>query len=202
MLKNYFTIALILLLASCSRLEKVELTEDFGERVVYTRSKKDFAKEGKFSRFDQNGKKIEEAHYKNDTLHGQRVLYYPSGQIETEEFYERGIFHGSFKNYFEDGQLKQEGQYQNGAMEGEWKSYYANQQLKESVQFENNNENGPFKEYHPNGQLKAEGSYLGGDFEHGPLMLYNESGQLIKKMDCQKGICRTTWSLEAENEKQ
>ncbi|MEO1517919.1 MAG: toxin-antitoxin system YwqK family antitoxin [Bacteroidota bacterium] len=196
-LKSIFGLAMILLLAaSCSSLETVEMTEEFGERVVYTRSKKNFAKQGKLKRYDQNGKLLEQAQYENDSLHGQRLLYYDNGQAEIEESYERGNFHGPYKVYFEDGTLKQEGQYVVGSMEGEWKSYYASQQLKEVVTFTDNNENGPFKEFYANGQLKAEGSYLGGDLEHGPLKLYDEQGQLVKTMDCNKGVCRTTWTKE------
>jgi len=48
-------------------------------------------------------------------------------------------------------------------------------------------------EYHPNGSLKAEGQYLNGDFEQGELKLYDETGRLVRIMDCEQGVCRTRW---------
>ena len=42
--------------------------------------------------------------------------------------------------------------------------------------------------------------YLDGDNEHGELKLFDEQGVLTKKMNCDKGICRTSWTL-AENGK-
>ena len=48
-------------------------------------------------------------------------------------------------------------------------------------------------EYFRNGNLKAEGSYLDGDNEHGLLKLYDETGRLIRKMECEQGVCRTFW---------
>ena len=83
-------------------------------------------------------------------------------------------------------------------MTGKWKGYYDNGALKEEVIFVNNQENGPFIEYYPNGKLKAEGTYLEGDYEQGELKLYNESGELIRRMNCEKGVCKTVWKAEGE----
>jgi antitoxin component YwqK of YwqJK toxin-antitoxin module len=83
--------------------------------------------------------------------------------------------------------------YKDGAMEGPWKRYYPSGQLMETVQFSNNEENGPFVEYYENGNLKAEGQYYHGDNEHGLLKLYAENGELIRKMECDSGRCRTIW---------
>ncbi len=54
----------------------------------------------------------------------------------------------------------------------------------------------PLSEYHPNGQLKAEGYYKNGDKEEGLLKLYNETGKLVKTMNCNSGICRTVWKAK------
>ena len=70
-----------------------------------------------------------------------------------------------------------------------------------SKQFKNNQENGPFKEYFQNGNLKFEGTYEGGDYEVGELKKYDESGNLIAKMNCeirqiageQFSQCSTVW---------
>ena len=189
-------ITAVCLSACSSKLETVESTDEYGYIVKYTRSKDDFAKQGLYTRLGKDGKKMEEANYVNDTLHGPRTLFYPNGQAEIIEQYHKGQFAGIFKTFHESGKIKLEGEYINGVMQGQWKGYYESGQLKETVQFESNEENGPFVEYYDNGNLKAEGAYLNGDNEHGELKLYDENGQLNKKMNCKMGVCRTTWTIQ------
>ena len=43
---------------------------------------------------------------------------------------------------------------------------------------------------------KAEGTYIDGDNEQGELKLYDEQGELEKIMQCERGICHTTWKKE------
>lgn len=190
-----FIVLSIFIFAACgSDLEKVEVKNEEGNIIeVYTRKKIDFAKDGVYQRFNDSGELIESATYVNDSLQGERVLYYNNGKPQYIENYNKGQFEGPFKAYHENGTLKLEGIYADNVMVGDWKAYYENGQLKEIVRFENNQENGPFIEYYQNGKIKAKGSYLEGDNEHGELELYNETGELYKKMLCDKGICRTTW---------
>ena len=81
-------------------------------------------------------------------------------------------------------------------MQGIWKKYYESGKLMESVTMRDNEENGPFVEYWENGNLKAEGAYLDGDNEDGELKLYDEHGELEKTMQCERGMCYTTWKKE------
>ncbi|NBC06267.1 MAG: hypothetical protein GVY26_03635 [Bacteroidetes bacterium] len=186
--------ALLLLFSACkSKMEQVEHVDNYGYTEKYTRDKETYAKEGLYQQFDEKDRLLEEAQYKNDTLHGMRILYYEQGDTQIVEHYQYGRFEGPYRTYYEGGALEQEGQYVDNEMTGYWKRYYENGQLMEKVQFENNIENGPFIEYYENGALKAEGAYLDGDNEHGLLKLYDESGELIRKMECERGICRTVW---------
>ncbi|MEL6862930.1 MAG: toxin-antitoxin system YwqK family antitoxin [Bacteroidota bacterium] len=198
MLRIYFLWIFLLSLAACgsSDVESVSNVEENGDKVTYSRKKTDYAKQGKYIRHNAQGQLLEEANYANDTLHGPRTLYFSNGKPEIVETYEMGQFVGPYLLYFENGQLQQEGEYIGGQMEGAWKTFYETGELKEVVHFTNSEENGPFIEYYKNGQIKAEGEYLNGDNEHGLLELYDESGQLTKKMECNKGICRTIWTLE------
>ena len=192
----------ILFIACNSNLETVETVNEFGYKIKYQRSKKDFAKQGLYTEFYPNGEKYEEANYVNDTLHGERKKYYESGAIELIENYSMGAIDAEFKRYYEDGALQQEGLYKEHVAVGEWKKYYKNGQLEELVTLVNNEENGPFQEFYENGNMKAEGNYKGFDEEanrpreHGLLKMYNEEGKLVKKMNCDLGICRTIWTLE------
>ncbi len=167
-------------------------------REEYSRRKADFAKEGIYKAFFENGKIKEESEYKDDVLNGYRKLFREEGDLQIEETHKKGLFHGTYKSYYPNGQLESQGEYLENVMTGLWKYYYDTGQIKEEVNFANNNENGPFKEYHPNGKIKTEGSYLNGDSEHGELKKYDENGELYQKMNCEKGVCRTTWTRDAK----
>lgn len=186
----------IFLFACDNGLETVEEKEDDGSLTRYVRKKENFAKQGQLVRLDGKGQKQEEAQYEDDVLHGERRLYYETGELQIVEHHTKGKFEGPYQIFHKNGQLKFEAVYQNGMLEGQGKSYYDDGQLKEVVVFANNEENGPFEEYHPNGKVKARGQYLEGDNEHGLLELFDENGELIKKMNCTRGICRTSWEKD------
>ncbi|MEL7219869.1 MAG: toxin-antitoxin system YwqK family antitoxin [Bacteroidota bacterium] len=201
---SLFLLLSFLLVTNCDDgLETVSEQDEFGNTITYKRRKVDAARQGLAETTDPIGQLIELAHYEADTLHGQRILFYVTGDTNIVENYNMGVFDGPYRAYFEEGILKQEGQYKNNELVGTWRSYHDNGQLKEAVQFANNEENGPFVEYHPDGKLAAEGSYLDGDNEHGELKIYNENGELLRTMMCDKGRCQTTWSADApENTKE
>lgn len=178
-------------------LEVVEKTDPYGNTERYTRRLADYAKEGQYSKMSPAGELLETANYRNDTLHGLRVLYYETGDTQIVERYDNGQFSGPYKAFYEDGNLELEGVYVANYMEGIWKRYYSGGQLMEEVKFQDNQENGPFMEYHENGKIKAEGYYKDGDNEHGLLKIYDEEGELVKSMNCQHGVCRTVWEKEA-----
>ena len=194
--KNYYLAFCLFLFTCSSSTEMVEMIDEDGAKISYTRRTDNFGKQGLYTKWYKDGGKLEEAMYENDTLHGFRKMYYPNGKEQIIEHYDMGQFKGLWQSYFESGQLQLEGEYVNNSMEGVWKGYYESGELKEEVQFKNSEENGPFTEYHKNGKLKAEGQYLDGDNEHGLLKLYDESGELTKKMDCKRGVCRTIWTKE------
>jgi len=177
-------------------LELVEQTDGFGYLVRYQRRIADGVRQGRYQRIGPAGVLREEAYYLADTLHGPRVLFHPSGDTLSIEHYHRGAFEGPYRQYYENGELQLAGQYQNNEVSGKWHQYYDSGELMEIVTFEHNVEKGPFVEYYRNGNLKAEGAYLDGDYEHGLLKLYDESGALVRKMDCEQGVCRTIWQAE------
>jgi len=182
-------------------IEKIEMTDDFGNLEVFARRKSNYAREGLYTKKSPQGAVIEHAYFENDTLDGPRVLYYEQGDTQIVENYQKGVYIGSYRFYYPSGQLQQEGRYENNQMTGSWNQYFENGQLKETVRFENNQENGPFTEYYENGNLKAEGEFKNGAYEQGELKLYNEAGKLVRIMNCEQGICHTQWVAEEEEGK-
>ena len=178
-------------------VETVEDTDPQGLRIVYERQVDNFAREGRFERFDSLGNRIELARYRNDTLDGPRILFYPGGDTFSVETYRQGLFEGPYRAYYEDGTLRQSGQYVDNAMTGEWVSYYPSGDRREVVRMADNLEQGPFTEWYDGGVLKAEGAYLDGDKEHGELRLYDSTGILVRIMDCDRGMCFTRWRADS-----
>ncbi|MCW5922655.1 MAG: toxin-antitoxin system YwqK family antitoxin [Saprospiraceae bacterium] len=189
-------LALFISFCKNNPVETVESRDKEGQLERWQRRKQDFAKEGLYQRFSANGQLLEEARYTNDTLDGERKFYFPNGKTEAVERFRRGQYHGKYQRFYESGQLYVEQEFVDGAMQGLSIVYYPNGAIKEKVTIRNNTEDGPFWEYWENGNLKAEGIYVVFEdepLEHGELKEYNESGELIRIAQCDKGVCLTTW---------
>lgn len=192
---------LILLCWSCSNqsLSEVKITDEDGNVLeLYFMDLETQQKEGEHKSFYSSGKLSSQANYVRDSLDGERRWYYESGQVEAVETFAMGTYEGPYISYFENGVLRQKGQYMDNKANGIWSLYYESGKLKETVTFENNVENGPFEEFNEAGVLTAKGEYLNGDNEHGLLEIFNDEGTLTRKMQCDKGICHTIWSIDGE----
>lgn len=208
-MNRYLFIALaILFIFSCNKdWEIIEQKDENGVLIEkYKRNKKDLRKQGEYKRFYPKGQVEELANYKDDVLHGERVLFYENGDTSIIENYNNGDFEGIYKSFHKNNIMEQVGHYVDNAMKGEWRFYYKNKQLREKVIFEANEENGPFVEYYETGVLKAKGTYkttevnVEGNKEHGLLEMFDEKGELVKTMDCNLGMCKTTWKKDDEEQ--
>lgn len=189
---------LIFMIISCSPYQQQEVKDEAGVLVEEFRILKSSGqKDGEYRKYS-GGQLVELANYTHDTLQGVRTLYASDGSKEIEEWYEMGIYEGPYRTFYPNGQIRLEGRYESGSMEGEWLKYYESGKLMEKVVMHENEENGPFIEYWENGNLKAEGAYIDGDNEQGELKLYDERGELEKTMQCERGICHTTWKRETD----
>lgn len=197
-----------LFLSACSSRETKTETDESGFKIEYQVDKKTKVKDGVQKKYNADGKLWEEANYKLGKLEGERRLYFPNGGIMRIETYKDDKFDGPFYEYYENGKKSQEGKFVADGREGEWKYYYASGQVKLVMNYLNGLEDGPFEEYHENGQYKAKGTFKVGvnrfgldntetdNFEHGELLLYDERGELEKKLQCEYGICETLWQKD------
>ena len=193
----FLNLFLLFLFTACSSVETIEIKNPSGVLTErFTQDKKTKQKEGKRIQYFENGAIMEESIYQKNILHGERKIYYENGQLQFLEQYKEGNFDGLYQAYYDNSNIELEGNYINGSMNGLWTRFYETGEKMEVVAFEDNEENGPFTEYHANGQIKAKGSYQNGDNEQGELQLFNEAGDLIKKMNCENGRCKTTWVKE------
>lgn len=193
----YLIFSALFLFTACSDLEIIQNKNDKGVLLErYSRRKDNFARQGQYQSFYPNGKIFEQSWYVNDTLHGERILFYESGALQSIEHLEHGQYSGPYLKYFENGQVSNEGQYENNEMTGIWKRYFDTGELMEEVTFSGNEENGPFRIYHKNGKISIEGTYENGENEKGELKKMDENGELVATMLCFYGACATTWSKE------
>ncbi|MCO5230588.1 MAG: hypothetical protein M9958_05490 [Chitinophagales bacterium] len=210
-MKNYrfyiFSVASIIILA-CNPKKTVTVKNAVfdNQYEIYEVLKTDKkTKDGLYCRINALGDTIEKVNYIEGKMEGQRVLYYPNGQVEIVENYIDNQYNGPYQSFYDNGAPKQFGTFKDGQFETELKTYYTEPagQLKESVWMSKGVENGPikiyfqngqlketysykeglkdgaFKEYHPNGILAAEGQYKD-DFEDGEVKVYDTLGTHIK----------------------
>ena len=190
---RHLLLLLLPLLVACSDVETIEESDAEGYRTVFTRNKETTLREGSYERFTPDGTRIESASYVQDKLQGERRLYSEDGNLTTVERYVDGRFEGPFETFYPGGEPQLYGVYKNDVLSGPVVRYYESGDTMEVVQFENNQESGAFTEYYDGGILKARGFYREGDNEDGPLELYDATGELERRMNCDMGICRTVW---------
>lgn len=188
----------IFLLSSCKKeaLTKVSISNDYHKEIYFI--DKDSLRQGPYVELELNGiDTISKTTYKDNKQHGPRYLFNKEGIIISEENYNMDVFHGAELTYYPSGALHTKGNFTNGVLDSMFYVYYETGELKERVTLKENVENGPFEEYYKNGQIHWKGNFIDGPHEVGILHEYDESGELIKKMDCGKYlgeyICQTIW---------
>jgi antitoxin component YwqK of YwqJK toxin-antitoxin module len=202
-MKSYQILILIVTLAviGCQdATETVEILDDAGNlREKFQLRKADGLKVGAYEKYDETGKIIELANYKEGKLEGKRTVFYVNEAPAEEEFYENGLLTGNVISYYSDGTKKAITPFvvkgDHSVMQGKLQVFYENGQLKSEDTAKNSEINGPFVEYHPNGKMKAKGTFKpdadGEPRENGLLEIYDETGALDRKMNCVMGRCTT-----------
>ena len=212
-----FMLSLLLIFTACSNTEIKESLDPNGSKIRYSVRKGTDIKEGLYQVLDSSGKLTEEVDYINNAPNGRRRLFYPNGQLQREESVspnasnenplEKSILNGSFTEFYENGKPKIKGKFDQNKQTGLWEYYHDNGLLKLKHNFVLGIEDGPFEEYHKNGKIAAKGSFKQGtnafgltnedDMEHGELLIYDTLGTLIRKMNCNYGVCTTTWKIDS-----
>ena len=105
-----------------------------GTSVMMKESYVDGLLEGSQITYFENGKKTEEANYKQNKKEGKRFVYAEKGHILKEFTYVNDKMQGPVKFYEPDGTISIEGTYKNDKKDGLWK-YYENGQLKEEKRY-------------------------------------------------------------------
>jgi len=113
--------------------------------------------------------------------HGIERWWYPNGQLKAEHPYKNGVMHGTFREWDEHGILVAMTKFHAGT--GVFKRYYSNRRLKEQIPYERNLQHGTILFFYPNGQLKALCRRSKG-VAQGDSMAFFENGQLKSWAHC------------------
>jgi antitoxin component YwqK of YwqJK toxin-antitoxin module len=149
---------------------------------IYTNFKKDSI----WVNWDNIGRLSSRESYKNDSLHGMKVIYYlaPEGDKSQRPMtilnYNNGQLHGEFKEYFDSGKLKNSGTYENNKKVGVWETYHVDGGKMSLERYQNGVRHGWCIGYDKNG--KEEGRKY---FYRGHLL---EGKQLKQKMSEMKRL--------------
>ena len=182
-------------------------------------------KEGKYKKFYEDGKLLQDGQHKNDKRNGVFITYNDEGLIEMEDTYKDDVFVeddttriffdfqsgnidgdsiDSYKNlkefecFFPNGNIMDKRSFKNGKLDGKWKRFYENGQ----IQVESNHKNGKYhgivKSYYENGNLKHERNY-NNDLVNGIMKDFYKNGQLKVESNYKNGKLDGKWKRFYEN---
>ncbi len=164
------TLALLLLLAGCSRAEQGNCPP--GTRFVRSED----GPERSEHCFDQAGQE-----------QGTTTTFHPSGKKSTETPMRDGQPDGVGKSYWENGQLKSEVTWFGGQKQGVQKGWDERGHLIFEQTFQANKPEGRATTWHQNGKKATEGNYLAGA-RHGTWSTYRDDGELVRSEEYERGV--------------
>lgn len=180
--------------------------------------------DGEVKEFDDKGRVITEAIYKNNKLNGPLVRYTPTGEILSKETYVDGFLHGpaeyitfnrdgSFRatctynnSRLEgerrleqtDGRLRCQETYKNGRLVGERTTFYLNGNKESVSHYQNGKLDGVREFFFPSGQIWYRETYQGGRLE-GERTSFFASGKKFLEEFYTEGLLEGTRNIYAEN---
>lgn len=133
--------------------------------------------------FSSKGKLISEGHMVDKSFVGKWVYYHNKTKaVMTVEYYnDNGKLEGERLVYYPNGQMAEQANYVNGMLEGTSKVFSNKGVLIKDFLYHEGKLNGMSKYYNGDGQLLAEGVYRN-DKKHG-IWKYYENGLLTKEKD-------------------
>ncbi|PZD77859.1 toxin-antitoxin system YwqK family antitoxin [Mesonia sp. K7] len=116
----------------------------------------DKKREGKWEIFHKNGTQLMLIEtYKNDKLHGEKITYFPNGNVAMSQHYKNGVLHGQTLIYGDNKTIIQKYAYVDGKVEGHASFYDSEGNLLTEGNYKNGLKDGIWKIYE-NGELVEE----------------------------------------------
>jgi antitoxin component YwqK of YwqJK toxin-antitoxin module len=139
-----------------------------------------------------------ETPWENGKIHGNKIVRGTNGKISSECTFVNGLQQGIAKSYGPDGSVVSEIPYKDGEKNGEAVYYHAGtDQVKRKVTYKDDLINGTTVEYYPNGKIKRR-MQIKDSRMHGVIEMFDEDGNLAKKMYCLNGETVTEAEFKRE----
>ena len=142
-------------------------------------------KDSVWTHFANNGGISYRETYKNDTLNGEKLIYYipehknqnSNAQVMSIQIFKKGRLHGETTEYFPDGTKKLEGTYVEGKFHGKVNRYHPDGKLHVIERWNNRTKHGWWITYDANGKEVARTYYYRGEPVEG-----KELDKLMKRL--------------------
>lgn len=163
---------------------------------------------GRSIRKHDNGKKAQEANWKNGKLHGTKSEWWKAGTMREKMNFIAGVRHGEFSLYYDNGSIKMKGNYEKDLLEGALEGYYRNGNKEYVVHYENGIKNGMSTTYFDfNGEqtyadvdnIEQQVLFVDGK-PHGELNSYYRAGNPRNTLHYNMGVLHgasTSWHINA-----
>ncbi|WP_430813411.1 tetratricopeptide repeat protein [Carboxylicivirga sp. RSCT41] len=132
---------------------------------------------GHLEEYFSNGEKRRDLHYKDFERHGKQLIYFPNGQLESEESFISGLEDGISKGWTHDGQLRYEYRYMMNNPEGKV-NFYKDSKVTTVRNYELGLMQDVTTRYNSNGSKYSTTEYEDDEI-HGYRSFYSPEGQLI-----------------------
>lgn len=139
---------------------------------------KNLKKDSTWLNFGPSGRISFKDNYLNDSLHGEKVIYFVS-----EDIHDKSIRVSAKMNYNQ------------GKLDGPYVEYFDVGTVKVKGTFVNNKRHGTWEEFQPNGKILAFSRYKNG-VKHGWCTAHDENGKEINKVYFYQGTIKTGRDLE------
>ncbi len=113
-------------------------------------------RDGLWTKWYENGQKVEEGTYKDGERDGLWTKWYENGQKVEEGTYKDGERDGLWTKWYENGQKVEEGTYKDGERDGLWTKWCENGQKYSEVTYKLGNRQGLGLYYTESGEIKYE----------------------------------------------
>lgn len=165
MKKSWLLLVSVLLIASCSKVQKKtgSCQDIIGNTATW------FVIKG------------------TETKHGLHTSFYPSGEKAREVNFVNGLSQGLVTSWYMDGQKSSEVTYVDGNRTGTEFGWHQNGQKQYEIPWVNNVKNGLQTEWHQNGQKLLEVIFVN-DLMHGTFTKWDENGKIILQTKWVNGI--------------
>lgn len=143
-------------------------------------------KQGKYTEYNEEGRVVTLANYRNDKLHGLNETFYANGVKRSEATYTEGRLEGTYTEWFDNGNTMKQEHYRMGRKDGSSAEYFENGKMRSEFTWKDDQKTGAYKLYNEAGVLLESGNLLRGDKE-GLTEYFFPSGQKMAEKNYSSG---------------